>query len=750
VITRPLGLGPSEEDGARIECVEAFARSGTQGIPPLVALLVDRSWVVRRAVVTALAGAGDPAVSALSDVLSTMRDDEARLAAAVDALVASRGDVEPTLLRLLETETAPAVLCDAIQVLGRRKSEVAAPALRRMADHADDNVAVAALEALGRLSTTGSIDSLIATIEKRNFFRTFPAIDVLAKTRHPRAVAPLVALLAVPEYAAEAIRVLGTTGQLSAAAPLATLLAAADDATVRIAASAIDELAAVIDARMGEQGAVGRIVAGIATSGTAHRLIAAMNGADDEEQNRLVVVLGFVDDVHVVDLLDAGTSARRLRILSLLERPRAHVAAIAACLTDHDPAVRALACDVLARAGEPAASPALFTLLGDADARVAQSAAGAIQSLGSDQTKTLVLEAAVSTDARVRRNALRILAYFGYPEGFELLVRAMSADDLRIREAAIQGLAFLDDARAIAALFDTSAHESPRMRAAVMRALGHTDAASAGTVLRAALGDGDPWVRYYACQSLAKLGVEGAEDDVIRMLEDPAGQVRLAAVEGLARFPGARAGLALEGLAGSSDEDMRRAAIVGLGILGRDEAMPLLQTAAAEGDPATRLVAIAALAELGHRDVVPTLARAAADVDENVQRSALALLARRSGYAATEAILQLLGRPHLQGAVVDALGTFSEGRVEAILAALEVADLAAAQLLVAALVRLQRGEPGFVLLAVLDFENPHARCAVVGALAGIDTPETRAALARVASSDPDAEVRRVAEEGRMT
>src|SRR5206468_4670368 len=114
----------------------------------LVGLLTTRSWAVRRAVVAALARLGDPAVLALAEVLRTRRDDEDRLAAAVDALSASRGDVNAAMLQILNGDVPPPVLCDAAQVLGRRRAREAVEILGRLTSHPDDNVAVASIEAL--------------------------------------------------------------------------------------------------------------------------------------------------------------------------------------------------------------------------------------------------------------------------------------------------------------------------------------------------------------------------------------------------------------------------------------------------------------------------------------------------------------------------------------------------------------------------------------------------------------------------
>src|SRR6185295_5367647 len=112
--------------------------------------------------------------------------DEAALAAAVDALVASVGPADAAVAALAGSTDAgappnPAVAADVAQILGRRRSSAELPTLIALAGHANDNVAVAALEALGRVGGRAAIETLIAAVATDNFFRTFPAIDVLGR-----------------------------------------------------------------------------------------------------------------------------------------------------------------------------------------------------------------------------------------------------------------------------------------------------------------------------------------------------------------------------------------------------------------------------------------------------------------------------------------------------------------------------------------------------------------------------------------
>ena len=86
--------------------------------------------------------------------------------------------------------------CDGAQILGRRRVAEAIPELSHLVHSDNDNVALSALEAVGRIGGQPAVDLLIEAVESRSFFRAFPAIDLLGRTGDPRAVRPLTALLA--------------------------------------------------------------------------------------------------------------------------------------------------------------------------------------------------------------------------------------------------------------------------------------------------------------------------------------------------------------------------------------------------------------------------------------------------------------------------------------------------------------------------------------------------------------------------
>ncbi|HTB72442.1 MAG TPA: HEAT repeat domain-containing protein [Polyangiaceae bacterium] len=769
----------SAQDRARVEQVEALARQGREGLGELIALLDDPSWVVRRAVVAALARLGDDALGPLCDVIRFHRSNEARLAAAVDAVAASSGNIIPAMMELTAVSDPPAVLCDALQVLGRRKEHAALKFIVPFASHPDDNVAVAAIEAMGRIGGVETVEPLLAAVRSRNFFRTFPAIDALGRTGDPRAVEPLVALRTDPLYAAEATRALGRSGQGTALTALAQTLTKSNHALVCTAALALADLADHQETTFTSNRSMAEAVRSVVLpSDASARVCECFAGASASEQGALARSLGWLgDDIAIgklVELLDNETplaqaaagalrtigpeatprllaalrgsdSARRARILPLVGFERVAVEDIVACLEDVDPAVRALACEALARAGNTSVVHDLFRLLGDPDARVAQSASAAVQSLGSLDTKRLALEQARSGDPRTRRASLRIVSYFGYREGLDVMVEATADPDERIREAALGGLPLLDDPRAIEAILNATRHASPKTRAAAIRALGSTtNGAEIVGVLRRALGDEDAWVRYYACQSLSKLRVREAVDDIVARISDEAGQVRVAAVEALAHLRDPSALHALIGAAEGTDPDLRRAALLGLGAVRDPATFAIVRSALRSSDAATRLVAVSAIAEFDLPEVVASLGHAATDPHTGVSSTAIGFLSTRPGEAATKTLIELLAREIVRDRALAALAVALEGRTETILSSLESVSAEVAGWLISALVRMRRPSALAAIAAVLTFENVHARRVAASALAASGTREALDALRQYAASDLDAEVRRIA------
>jgi HEAT repeat protein len=770
VTGRPFTLTGDEQQ--RVERIDQLVAIGDQGVRELLASVGDPSWTVRRAAVTSLAALGDDAVPALCHWLATARTTEHEIAAVVDALAAALGERATPAVMALLAHPDPAVVADAANILGRRRALEATTALAAQLQHPDDNVAVAAIEALGALSATttptAATEALIAVIATRGFFRTFPALQVLARTGDPRAVQPIAALVPDPLFQGEAIRALGRTGSASAIPALAAALAGASPELVRTIAVALADLLA----RAEWSGAGPQVAHGMQPmlAPSVAALVAAVPGATPTDHAALATVLGRAGDPSVVPILvgmlhddavravaitgikalghDVELLAGELEpettiaILPLVNASRdlVHVRVL---LGDPDPEIRARACEALARLGDTTAVPALFEALGDGNPRVTLAAAGAIQALQTTDTAPRVLAALGSGSPAVKRQALRIIAYLGTRSAFDLVLACTVDPDRRVAQLAIAALAMIADPRVEPALEVLASAPDSVLRAAVMRAWGRRGSLTAVALLQAGLVDQDAWVRYYAAQALGVLDHAASAGHLLALLSDEMPHVRVAAIEALARLDAPAAWDALVAAVHSEDPDERRAALVGLAQRPRTEALPLLCEAAVSPDLATRLIAISGLAVQPSLEALPELVRATRDEELAVRDAALSLLADRDDRGATTALVTLALESALDHPVHAALSRPTPARIAALREALRGASEQAAPVLVAALARMADPRATAALFAGLTATSPAARRAAASSLVATHAEGALAQIKRLASEDPDPEVRRI-------
>ncbi len=765
----------TDSERSRVKDTHALRLKGQSSIDELLTMLTDTSWVVRRAVVEALAFIGEPAIIPMSKILVSDRASEAKLAAVVDALVASTGPVEMKLLPLTKHENSY-VVTDIAQILGRRRESSSVETLITLAHHPDDNVAVMAIEGLGRIGGRAAVEALIRIVSEGSFFRTFPAIDVLGRSSDPRAIEPLSQLLKNASYLPEAARALGRLGEIGSIPALMDVLSSSSDTIIRLAALALQDLQARFAEKSGgEAHIVEEKIRNHVSSDSVRRLSRALLSSDTVEAIAICKLLGIIGSDEAEPVLSAALNAdalvsvsaahalkrlgknsenailnairegsgRHRKVLLPLITKHGAAADVALCLKDTDPEIRAMACDTLARLGNPSVLKNIFPLLIDPNLRVVHSATAAIQALGNREGRTLAAEWFKSENAVVRRSCLRILTYFGDATALEPMLAGIQDPDIRVREAAIQGLPFLEDPKAAAALFDACKNPDPRIRSLAMRALGQLPKTSEYlfAILLKGLKDPDDWVRYYAVQSLGRLSIEGSVVEIIKLLVDPAGQVRVSAVEALSHLNVPEAHGALRVAISSTDVEVKRAALLGLGIAHRLGDLPLIITAARSEDAPTRLIALSAMINYHPANILESLSTAATDPDSQVSSAAIDLLAGVRGQEATEVLVGLLLNPHYKEKAETALLTPKEGRTAGLLVALESADDELAVLLISILTRLNRPEARDALLAAMQLNNTAARKAAASGLAARRDPEMLALLKEASEIDPSQEVR---------
>ncbi len=759
----------------RIRRIDELVVLGESSVGELISLLSDRSWTVRRAAVGALASLGADATRALCDWLLAKRTSEHAIAAAVDALSTSISETATSDVLDLATRGSGPVLEDVARILGRRRAFEGVPLLRELLAHENDNIAMAAIEALGTIGGTASIDALVELIDQKHFFRTFPAMQVAARSGDPRVIAPLTRLLDDELYQYEAARALGRTGSVLALEPLHSLLDAGDDASARIVAAALDELWT----RAAWTGGVDQVLGALRQrfGGEVARFIAIARSGDLAERRAAVRVIGAIGDAKALPLLTALLEDPELRhaVIEAIQRlartsedvllqafespdPETRMAALPVVasarsagavrrlLADEEAEVRARACEALARIGDTNSVPALFRTLDDASPRVAHAAAAAIHSLGTDKTPALAIAALRDGRPNLRRQALRIIGYFGghfgMDDAFDAVREAIHDPDERTSEIAVGALGALSDARVDALLVELTRASRANLRAAAIRAAGHRATDSMIALLERGIDDDDAWVRYYACQALGRSGRRSATSKLMGRLADASAQVRVAATEALARLDTPEAWQQLMSLARSRDPDEQRAALVGIGQHAQPAALELLLEAAASSDVATRLVALAGLAKSSEQRALDELARAARDATAEIRDAALSLLGERIDRESALVLADLATHADSDHPVHEALSRPHAARIAAIVERLGTAREGAITVLVAALARMQTVEARDALFGLIIDSHPDVRRDAITALVAMGAPGAVAAAKKMAAEDADPEVRR--------
>lgn len=764
-------LNLTDAERGRIDHIDRLVALGEPSVGELLDALSDPSWTVRRAAVAGLAALGDDAVSGVVTWLRDQRTTERGIAAAVDTLAASIGSTATASVERLLEHPDPAVAADAAAILGRRHSATSASRLAAALTHQDDNVAVAAIEALGTIGGSVAVEPLISVVHTRNFFRTFPALQVLARTGDPRSVPPLADLLEDELYRVEAARALGRTGSALAIRPLASMLRRSDEPTARVIALALSDLLA----RAGWVGA-GRPVAEqvrAVLGSSVDQLIALLPGADPTERIAVANVLGAVGDTRaiqalvalladpatraaattalgdlsrttdapLVDILLHGDSLARTTVLPMMHSIAA-APALRTLLEDDDAEVRARAAEALARVGDRTAVAALFDALDDANPRVAHAATSAIHSLAVPATSRLAIAGLASDHPAKRRHCLRIIAYLGYEQAYAA-VRVLADDhDLRISELAVAALAAMEHPDVDGVLRELARSPRESIRAAVMRAVAQRPGDDKVTILLDGLADDAAWVRYYACQGLGRIGRTSSTSALVTRLADAVPHVRIAAIEALARIATDQAWQALASAARSEDVEMRRAALTGLGNTANVAALPFLLDGAGSEDIATHLVSLAGLARIADPRALAQLVVAAESPTPELREAAVSLLAERTDRAGAEALIDLALRNDPAHPAHAALSRPDPERIAAVGARLGAAIDPAATLLAAALSRMADRGAVEALFSALASASPAARRAAATSLIAIDAAGARQAVARLATHDPDPDVRR--------
>jgi HEAT repeat protein len=765
----------SPDDAIRLRAARALAEE--DGAGPLVGVLGDPSWRVRRAAADGLARERDDA--AAETLVAAIRErhrDPATLNAALHALVKGASDALPSVAPLLSADDADLRTYAAL-ALGLIEDPRAVPLLVRALCDADDNVRFHAVEALGRIGSREAASAVAELAESRDFAVAFAALDALASIGERSAAPRLLPLLDDPLLQGAAAEAIGALGGDDAAAPLARLL---NEPHAPLAA--VTGALAALDARSGSANGsstnVARIVAATLAPAGLRALVAALRSVSEAERPALVRVLGWLDgdDVDTVlaaalseaatrdvaadalvrrgaravpallevlarehhardddagdagDADDAGAPARRAAAAALGRLGATSAVPALVSLLDDVPDVAVVAAGALGHIGDRRAFEPLLARLDDAHAAVRQVAVSALHSIGHRDMSARLPALLAHDSPRVRESAARIAGYLGDASVLEPLLALCDDADDAVRRAAVEQLSRFDDPRARAALRKALEAGEPGTRAAAARALAYGLASDATPWLVAACRDADPWVRYYAARAFRRLATPDSAASLLELaLHDRVPPVRIAAVEALAALGDDERLAALRPLADDPDPAVAGPALLALGAARDTETLAALHSALTH---AARVCRVAALDALGRRgdaasvDAIAVVARSSADAEERAL--ALAALASIPGERAVSALVDVAEDPKRCAAVVEALARLPEERIAWLRPALAHPRHAVRNVVIEALGRSDHASAGLLLADALRDEHAEVRAAAEYALARRDLRATTA------------------------
>ena len=290
-----------------------------------------------------------------------------------------------------------------------------------------------------------------------------------------------------------------------------------------------------------------------------------------------------------------------------LTADRAAIRSMLDAAGDPDPWVRRLAVELLPGVSDQRARATAIAALDDDDPLVRANAVRAVGRLGGDGG--LVERAGGDPDPAVRRAAVEIAVATtsdgtGRPPLWTLL------DDADPRVAAAAAVALLSGPHRIAAtsrLAAVLADDAPQVRITVLDELRSAPADVVEEFVAPLADDRSVTVRSAALETLCAVGAPAAQGLILRAIEAPEAPIRAAAMRCLPALDRGAVGPALEALAGARAELAAADRSLAASIPADGEARILLRDALLERGRARALVALSALAALsGDREAART------------------------------------------------------------------------------------------------------------------------------------------------
>jgi HEAT repeat protein len=675
-------LASSDAEVRRLAVERALLLPEVEALPCLLDRLGDADWRVRKAAVERIAtlpdevGVTEALVASLAD-----GDNTGRRNSAVEALMRRGAESVPGLMRASSSGDADVrkLVVDALGGIGDPR---AMDRLLEMLGDPDPNVRGAVADALGASGSQAAAGPLlrVARDSDEHVLVRLSALCALRTLRAELRVMDLEPALAHPLLCAVSFELLGHSDDPTACSVLVKGLVSSSRSSREAAMQALLGVLgrAVPDEAESVAEAIREAMAGAPE--TLRDAALRLGEADLPTRLVLIQILGLAGgEESVVPILCAGTDEELadLALGTLEKMGELAEAAMDAAFPRLEPAARALACRSLGRTRGPRALPRLRSGLADPEVEVRIASAEALGACGAEETLSALasrLSAAareVGRDAEDELRAIgsalgrleaggdrgvrtvrllaprleraevaerteiaRILGSLGEPLGCEAVTLLVSDPAPSVRRAAVESLARL--APTSESLRLALADDSPLVRIAAAGCLGGFETTEVLEDLGCLTRDDDERVRASAARAIACLAASDLPpEEHARLVEllsaavSDAGSVAIAAVEGLASLGGAEAARATLPALGREDPEIVQSAVRCLGTHGDSDALQYLVPLVAHSEWLVRAEAIEVLARRRAIRAVPAILRhLEAEDDEFVREVILRALKR--------------------------------------------------------------------------------------------------------------------------
>ena len=686
-------LANEDEEVRRLAVERLVQLPADESLPILAERLGDASWRVRKAAVECLAAAPEDWPVA-DHLLRALADDEnpGRRNAAVEALVRIGRRVVDALLGASESPDVDVrkLVVDALAGIG---SERATPRLAALLDDEDPNVRGAAADALAAIGGTTALDALQTTAlrEREEPLVRFAALRGLGRLEAPLTASDLASALADPLLRPVAFGVLGRTPDPEGFEVLLKGLEAGSRATREAAIEGLlrvvsrsdpeeadQRVASIRDAARCAQNALDDAVLRLADADLGTRILLAqflgivaipdvvlpLLRAARADEALAEVAIGALESLgaigedridHQWDAIDIALRAQACEVLARTNGPRGAARLIAA-LDEPDPALRIAAASALARRGEAGAVVVLVRRLqlvaDDPEPEADEERAALIDALVKIATAPAASASAATNPALemlaasferagepVRLAIARVLGEVGGPHHASLMALLVQDPSAVVRRAAVGALTHMPREARSEALRLALADEAAPVRVAAAAALGCDADPDALDALERLLRDEDAGVRAAAVRAIAEHQHRSAPDDaetalprvsawLVAALGDH-GPVALAAVDAFEQIAPALSLAPVRGVLDHADPEVVQSAVRCIRQHGGDDDVAALIPLVSHAHWAVRAGAIDALAERRVASAIPTVLRCLdGETDEFVRGSLLRALER--------------------------------------------------------------------------------------------------------------------------